>query len=133
MSHWCACGNEDNQHSSDCFEPESECVGSHWPPLCCPECSCHSYQEAHPLLRVLQAVEDEDISFVWHGSQLRLQWWVTYDKSRRLTKAERVTVLKALKDGLIQKHYAIGRGISVGMFGTTAAGYKRLHRAEAVA
>ncbi len=39
-----------------CFEVVSEhdeecsvegCQG-HWPPLCCPECGCESFEEAHP-------------------------------------------------------------------------------------
>jgi hypothetical protein len=44
--HWCtACSRPAETHPTACHE--DGCAG-HWPALCCPGCSCGSYEAAHP-------------------------------------------------------------------------------------
>lgn len=107
MTHVCICGTESIYHSDQCHAGGCEAAW-HWPPLCCPDCPCHSYQEAHPTLRVLQAIADEQVSFRWHGSQLRLRWWTTLFSYRLLTAGERKLIQAVLKADLAKKDYAIG-------------------------
>jgi hypothetical protein len=44
--HWCICGVEDAEHDIRCWYEDH----THMNPLCCPECPCLSYEQAHPEL-----------------------------------------------------------------------------------
>jgi len=44
--HVCICGTMDDQHEERCYYGEED--HSHWPPLCCSNCPCLSFEEAHP-------------------------------------------------------------------------------------
>ena len=122
------CFMDSDDHSQECYEPEADCPqGRHWPALCCPGCPCHSYEDAHPMLHILQAMSDNDISYTWHGGQLRLHWWETGTRKRRLTRQERLNVLLAVKLGLAEHSPAYGRS-QHGTFDLTYAGRKRLNQ-----
>ena len=43
------CYMASRRHSERC-----DCGVNHWPPLCCPGCDCHSYENAH-YKRVIRA------------------------------------------------------------------------------
>jgi len=45
--HLCGvCWQDSGLHVEDCFKQGCETI-VHWPPLCCSECPCGSYEEAH--------------------------------------------------------------------------------------
>lgn len=125
--HVCICGREMSDHDAVCYEPECDGV-QHWPPLCCRECPCRSYQEAHPMLRILQAAEDDDLSFHQRGTQFRLKWWTSEYEYRTLSRSERALVLQALSDGLLYKTYPIGLYNGKGSLDLTRDGLRRLNK-----
>lgn len=45
--HVCICGQMDYDHREQCYYGEDD-GHSHYPSLCCPECPCLSFEEAHP-------------------------------------------------------------------------------------
>lgn len=47
MGHVCICGLLDREHPGDCFYDDHD---HQMAPLCCPECPCLSYEQAHPEL-----------------------------------------------------------------------------------
>lgn len=40
------CFQDSADHDVYCYEEDCE-EETHWPPLCCPDCPCRSYDEAH--------------------------------------------------------------------------------------
>lgn len=55
MTHVCICGVEFFDHREECYvqderyrHPDGDYSHSHYPPLCCDNCPCLSFEEAHP-------------------------------------------------------------------------------------
>lgn len=44
--HVCICGRYDWEHDEVCYYGDGD--HRHYPALCCPECPCDSFKEAHP-------------------------------------------------------------------------------------